>query len=186
MHKNASASVLAVALFLSPAATAAQEQGKLGITMGFPASVGIVWHATENLAVRPEFSFNWSTTETGTLESDGTSFTTGVSVLLYLRKWENLATYISPQYSFNRSSSTSSGDFSGDFERTSRSHLFSGSFGAQYWLGDRFSAFGEVGLGYQRGTSESDFDVDPPFEVDTRSTLNGLATRSAVGIVFYF
>jgi hypothetical protein len=185
MHRSASAPVLAIALFLFPTAAVAQEEGKIGITMGFPASVGLLWHATENLAVRPEFSFAWNSTETGTVETDGTSFTTGASVLFYLRKWENLATYVSPRYSFSRSSSSTAAS-SGDSERTSRSHLFSGSFGAQYWLGDRFSAFGELGLGYQRGRSESDLGVDLPIETGFTSTSHSFATRSAVGIVFYF
>jgi len=177
-----------ILLFLMPSPAVAQEKGKAGVTMGFPGSVGLLWHVTEDIAVRPEFSFAWSSSEAGTGASDGSTVSTGASVLFYLRKWDDLATYVSPRYAFGRTTSTSDSDFAGESERTSRSHLISGSFGAQYWLGQRFSAFGEVGLAYTRGTSETDIDLPPglPPSLLTDVTSSSFATRSAVGVVFYF
>ena len=179
MHRYAAGFVLTFLLVHTPAA--AQERGKVGVTMGFPASVGLLWHATENVAVRPEVSFAWHSSEFGVSETDSQSFTTGVSAIFYMKRWDNLASYLSPRYSFGRSSLEARG-LIGERESSSSTHLFSGSFGAQYWLGERFSAFGELGLGYQRGSSET--DVDLPIDTDNSSTTFG--TRSSVGIVFYF
>ena len=181
--------LLAVLTFcLGPSSVVAQETGKVGLTMGFPGSIGVLWHATDNLAVRPEISFSWSSSEIGSSESDVSTFSTGASVLFYLRKWENLATYASPRYAFARTTSSSDAAFGGESERTSRSHLFSGSFGAQYWLGQRFSAFGELGLAYQRSSSDSNIDVPPGFPIDfsTEFTSTSFGTRSFAGVVFYF
>ena len=187
--------VFSFVLLLVPADTSAQEQGKVGITMGFPQSVGVLWHVSEKVAVRPELSFSWNSSDSGTTESDHDVFATGISALFYLRKWDNLSTYISPRYSFGRASGTSASTddgLSGDSEQTSRNHLFSGSFGAQYWMSPRFSVFGEIGLGYQRTSGESSFSlpagIDPPpfIELERESSARSVATRSAVGVAFYF
>ena len=178
MHRLLFASATAL-LFLVPTPAAAQEAGKVGVTMGFPESVGVVWHVTENLALRPEVSFRWSSAEVLGSEGDTTVLTTGLSALFYIGRWDSLATYVSPRYSFSRTSSTQTGLFGGEQTTTSRTHLFSGSFGAQYWLGDRFSAFGELGFGYTRGLAG-------PSDEDDRSRIDAFGTRSAVGVVFYF
>ena len=175
MHRYVFASVTAFLALVLTTPVAAQEAGKVGVTMGFPESVGIIWHATDRVAVRPEFSFGWSSTDNDLFESDGTSFGAGLSALFYVRKWDSLATYVSPRYTFTRSTRSFEGPFT-DGEADATSHLVSGSFGAQYWLGDRFSAFGEIGLGYSRS---NDGDEDG-------STGSSLSTRSSVGVVFYF
>ena len=54
MQRNVTMMVVAGALWLAAAPAAAQEKGNVGITMGFPASVGLLWHATEKIAVRPD------------------------------------------------------------------------------------------------------------------------------------
>jgi hypothetical protein len=167
------ASVTALVLTLAPAPAAAQEAGKAGLSMGFPGSVGVLWHATPNLALRPELAFSFSSTEDDDSSVDSRSFGTGLSALFYLRRWDNLATYVSPRYAFTRSNQSFDGPFLED-ELTTSTHLLSGSFGAQYWLGDRFSAFGELGLAYSRPTGDGD-----------RSAWS-FGTRSAVGVVFYF
>lgn len=185
MHKFVSSWFLTVAVLLVPAAAAAQEEGKVGITMGFPEHVGLVWHATEKLAVRPEFAFSTSSSDSEFAESSADSFSAGVSALYYFDRRDRLATYVSPRYAFKRSSTTIDGEgpFGGEEqESSSRTHLFSGSFGAQYWLNERFSVFGELGLAYQHGSAGDD-DDDLPGE---ESTANAFGTRSAVGIVFYF
>jgi len=104
------------------------------------------------------------------------SFSTGLSALFYLRRWDNLATYVSPRYSFSRSSQSFDGTFFIVDEATSKTHLVSGSFGAQYWLGDRFSAFGELGLAYSRNRPGG----------DSPRRASSFGSRSSVGIVFYF
>ena len=176
---------VAVALaFANPAA--AQEKGKVGMTFGAPASVGILWHATETLAIRPEFGFAWNSSESGTFESESQTVTTGISALYYIGKWENLSTYLSPRYSYNRLSSESSTTLIviPDSDRVSGNHLFSGSFGAQYWFGSRFSGFGEFGLSY----GWSKVEIDSPFPNATGNELDSksFSTRTAAGFVLYF
>ena len=50
--------VLAAGVLLATVSANAQEQGQTGIAMGYPSSIGVIWHATDNLAIRPEVSFN--------------------------------------------------------------------------------------------------------------------------------
>jgi hypothetical protein len=175
--------VLACVMALMPSQALAQEEGRIGVTMGFPSSVGILWHATENIAIRPEFSFAWSSSESEFGDSDGFGFGTGISAIVYTSRSDNLATYFSPRYSFTRT--TNERRFEGEqfieplIESTTRSHTFSGSFGAQYFLGSRFSVFGELGLAYSRTSSKADVSTDEP-------TASNFGTRSGVGVVFYF
>ena len=179
MPKFVCAFVFVAASLALPPAASAQEPGKLGVTMGFPESVGILWHATEKVALRPEFSFEWSSTGDDTADINGHVFSTGISLLYYVGKHDRLSTYVSPRYSFGRASTSFESDFSGERTTVSHNHLFSGSFGAQYWLSDRFSVFGELGLDYRHTNSENDFS-------DDETNTDGFGTRSAVGIVFYF
>ena len=101
-----------------------QEKGQVGLTVGYPASVGVVWHAVDRVAVRPEFTFTQSTTEvTGILTFSignqtqiaetlstvtGTAVGTGVSALLYLTKRDSLVLYVSPRYAYSHLWTTSS------------------------------------------------------------------------------
>ena len=176
MHRYVAAFAFVSAL-MSAVPAFAQERGKVGMTLGYPASIGILWHAREKVALRPELSVAWSSTDsdTGILESDGNSIATGVSALFYLGRRDDLATYVSPRYTFSRSSSTASGILGAEIERVSTTHFLSGSFGAQYFMSDRFSAFGEFGIGY------STSDSDPP-TVSSKT----VGTRTAVGLVLYF
>src|SRR5687768_2673105 len=178
--------ILVVALF-SESRVNAQEKSKIGMTFGFPASVGIIWHATDKLAIRPEFGFSWNSTEAGTFESDSTVLTMGVSALVYIAKWDDLSAYVSPRYTYNRLSSESSTSapvvFFDESERVQGTHAFSGSFGTQYSFGRRYGAFGEFGLAY--GWSKNEIDsplTGPGNELKSKS----LSTRTVAGLVFYF
>lgn len=179
MHKYGSTLIVILAMCLLPSQVAAQEAGKIGVTMGFPESVGLIWHATEKMAVRPEFSFTTNSTDADFAESSNTTFSTGLSALFYLDRQDRFATYVSPRYAFRRSASEVEGRRGEEQESSSRTHLVSGSFGAQYWLGERFSLFGELGLAYLWGSAGDDDEDDEP-------TARSFDTRSAVGIVFYF
>jgi len=175
MHKYVPALTLVIGLFCAAPALA-QEKGKVGMTFGAPASIGILWHATEKVALRPEFALSWSSSDVGPSESDTTSFNTGISALFYLARRDSLSMYLSPRYTFGRSSSSFSGSIFVDPERVTRTHAFTGSFGAQYALGDRFGAFGEFGLSYAT--------VEPDAPVTT--SQKSVATRTAAGLVLYF
>jgi opacity protein-like surface antigen len=208
--------VLAV-LLAAPAI--AQEHGQVGLSMGYPASVGIVWHVADRFAVRPELSLvqgssltlstttvtisspfgtQIETTETR-LATDNATVGAGVSGLFYLWKRESLGAFVSPRYAYTRGSNTTtatnttirSGAVAQVNDTTSRTHFFSGSFGAQYALGRRFSVFGEIGLGYTHGnvaSPPSSSSQTPIVSVSTgsESKNHNVSTRSGAGVVFYF
>jgi hypothetical protein len=176
---------LAVGLLLAASGTAiAQGAGKTGVTMGYPASIGIVWHATDKVAIRPELSLSGDSAETSgssfETDSDALSLETGASVLFYLHTYEHLKTYFSPRFTYSRTRTTftSSGVTTASSKGTSTSTGVAGSFGAQYALGDKFSVFGEVGFGvsHQNGTSSTS---------SNKATGNSWATRAGVGVIFY-
>src|SRR5215207_9906489 len=87
-------------------AVGAQEPAKLGITMGYPASVGVLWRMNENVAIRPELSLSGGTSDTDSpnfdSETSGWNIGTGASVLIYLNKFDNLRTYFSPRFTYGR------------------------------------------------------------------------------------
>lgn len=175
--------VLAVVLAMVPSSALAQEKGKIGVTMGFPSGIGLLWHVTDDIAIRPELTLSWSSSESDFGDSDGFGIGTGISALFYLKRSDNLATYFTPRYSFVHSSTERRFEpelpvIDPETESSSNSHTFSGSFGAQYFLGSRFSIFGEVGLSYLHSSSDSDFGSDP--------TASAFGTRSQVGVVLYF
>jgi hypothetical protein len=178
--------LFAFAVLLGPAASraAAQDRADVGITMGYPASVGLIWHATDRIAVRPELSFERRDTDDVGAASASTNtwlLGLGVSGLFYLRDWDQLHAYVSPRYSYHRASTSTvlSGISNQEIELRTTTHTFAGYFGAQYELGDHFGVFGEVGFAYSTASgSSSTFSA----AADTSS----YGTTSGVGVIFYF
>ena len=183
----------------------AQEKGQVGLGMGYPGSVLLLWHVTDNIAVRPEIAFSTSGTDTGSVTGSGWSYGVGVSGLLYAGKWESLRTYVSPRFTYNRSSSTTttnllspnviglpppSVSFSSSTKSTATNKRGGGSFGAQYAVHKRFSVFGEVGLDYSRGESSFTSTFSPAVaalpSTTTTGSSSGWSSRSAAGVIFYF
>jgi hypothetical protein len=197
--------MLAVSIVLFVGANAlAQDAGQIGVTLGYPSAVGVIWHVTDNVAVRPEISFSTGSTESPTsslsgLSADlgGTSSTTvtaGVSGLFYFGEWDKLRAYVSPRYTYSRLTSDSGSTFSTDARNSA--YAVTGSFGAHYQPHRRFAVFGETGFGYTRTrttlTSVLLLPVIPvgptvPAPV-TRSEINShsWATRTSAGVIFYF
>jgi hypothetical protein len=186
----------------SPALVCAQDTHTVGVTMGYPASFGVLWHASKKVAIRPEISFAGSSTESTTSlpssqtslpsissEGDGWSIGTGVSALFYLRTYEHLRTYVSPRFTYAYTSVSTSSNvpnatgalISG--KQTGKGASGTGSFGAQYMLGDRFSVFGEVGFGFSHSTSSS--SSSSTTSTATKGSSNAWGTRAGVGVVFY-
>jgi hypothetical protein len=170
---------LLVALLLVPSVTAAQEPGDVGVFMGYP-SLGFVWHVSERVAIRPEISFSSTSTEfdssvggTGTSHNWNVKF--GGSALLYLDDADRLRTYVAPQFTYTRTNGETSSALS---SIVGNSYGFAGLFGAQYSLNDRFSMFGELGLGYTH-VSTSDL-------IGTASKADNWGTRTGVGVILYF
>jgi outer membrane protein with beta-barrel domain len=186
MHMTSTRTALLVAcVVLAGAARAdAQDKGDTGLVIGFPTSIGLIWHASDRLAIRPEVSFGGAHTETTiddalSTEADSTTFSIGGSAIWYVRRWDNLRAYVVPRLVYSRSDGSSESQVSGiELESSSRSFALSGAFGTQYSLHDRFSVFGEIGLAWTDSSSESGFG--------TSGDGTSWGTRSSVGVVFYF
>jgi len=160
----------------------AQEKGQAGITMGYPASIGLLWHLSDRVAIRPEFSFTNSDSSSASIVSADSRFWslgTGVSALFYSAAHDNLRTYVSPRFSYTRTH----GD-SNITTTTATSYSVAGMFGAQYSLGRRFGVFGEIGVGYARQTGSTATELVGLTRVASHS--DSIGTRSGVGVVLYF
>jgi hypothetical protein len=165
----------------------AQDHGHVGAVMGYPTSVGVIWHVSDSFAIRPELSFAFASSEAvpspsglvSTSSNDQTVVSVGVSALFYLKEWDKARTYVSPRYAYSHTSVTS--ESIATSEVTTNSHLVAGSFGAQYSLGTHFAVFGEVGLTYSHSSGSSGSSV---ITVDINT--NSVSTRSGAGVILYF
>jgi opacity protein-like surface antigen len=172
-----------------PAAALAQEPGDIGVTMGYPGGIGIVYHVSDRVAIRPEITFSATSGDSesslSTTESDSTAVGIGGSVLFYLKEWDKLQSYFAPRYTYTHASTSSTSTPQlpaiGAIESTTttNAHAFVGTFGAQYALHERFSVFGEVGAGYTHQRATSDIS-------GIESTTSQFTTRTGVGVIFYF
>jgi hypothetical protein len=165
-------------VLVSAVSAAAQDHGTVGLSMGFPTSVGVIFHATDKVAIRPEVNFRRTSVDVDVFGIESTRSTTqwtfALSGLFYVKNWDRLRTYVSPRYSYDRG--TFSDEASGN-DSSGSVHAFAGSFGAQYSLDRRFNIFGEVGFGY----ASADADLD-----DVDGASRSWNTRSAVGVILYF
>jgi opacity protein-like surface antigen len=173
-----------IVLISGSSRAAAQDKGDSGISMGYPASIGFVFHVADSFALRPEVSFIRATSDQetafGGFSSESTVVNVGISALVYVGRWDNVRAYVSPGYSYSRlDGSINSSILPTTDTSTQTGHTFKASFGAQYSLHERFSVFGEAGL--ESVIRRIDSDRSP---VETESTTFG--SRTAVGVVFYF
>jgi opacity protein-like surface antigen len=186
MPRQLTSIAAALVVLLGSGHAFAQERGKAGLSMGYPAAVGLVWQLSDRVAIRPEFQVARTTSELSApgidlLSSSASSWSigAGVSGLFYLQRWDELSTYLSPRFAYSRSTATSKTSVS-TTRSTSESNVYNGSlsFGAQYALGRRFSAFGEVGFGL----------TDTRASSATGSSSDGRiwSTRTGAGVIFYF
>lgn len=174
---------------LGATSASAQDKGRFGMAMGVPGSIAAIWHLSEVIAIRPEVNLARSSEEYASHVTTGstttpttnrsTSFTTsvGVSGIFFVATKDNLRTYVSPQIGYTRVSITQNvgGPSSADVKTTGTGYSAGGSVGAQYAIGSRFGAYGELGAVYRHaegGVSNSDTD--------------SVSTRSAVGVIVYF
>jgi hypothetical protein len=167
--------VLTIICALAATPAFAQAPSKVGLTLGYPASVGLLIPVGGNVTLRPELAFSRTTAEfDGQFviddERTSTTFGTGLSALFYVKSWNDLRAYVSPRVNYVRSSA--------DDDAVGTSWAASGSFGAHYALSDRFSVFGEVGLGWSRSKSDGS-------SLSTSRTTTW-STRSALGAAIFF
>jgi hypothetical protein len=172
-----------LALGATPAA--AQDRGKVGITIGFPAAIGVLWRVNDKVAVRPELALSGNSSESTSSsfesEAEGWTIATGASVLLYLNTYDNLRTYFTPRFTYSRLSTTSEseGPFTNPTTKTTGNSVgATGSFGAEYSLGNKFAVFGEAGFGFSHSTTTSS-------TAGVKVTGNTWGTRAGVGVIFF-
>ena len=183
--------VTTLAILLVPVGAAAQESGDIGVAMGYPANIGVIYHASDRIAIRPEMNFSWQSTEDlddrSNREDTRTSFGFGLSGLFYTSKNDNLRTYLSPRFTYTRSRADIAFSDTQTAETDADSYQLSASFGAQYSLGTKFAVFGEAGVAYSWLEATSFSGLSLP-NVGNRDNDEGRAfgTRTAVGVVFYF
>jgi opacity protein-like surface antigen len=181
ISSRALAMLAAVAMIGSGAAQA--QERNVGVTIAHPTAIGMIWHVSEGVALRPEFSFSVidgeSTSALGSAsQTDGSGVGIGISVLFYTNRWDDVRGFISPRFSYaHATASASSGGF--ESKMTTKAYDWSASYGAEYRPVDRFSVFGEVGLGGTTSTARSDVSSG-------KSTSTRWGTRAGVGIAVYF
>jgi hypothetical protein len=110
--------IAVVLLALGCATARAQEAGRVGVTMESPVAIGLIWHISDRVAVRPDVALSHSsgtaspqtTTSISSTSSnnDATTVTVGVSGRLRLAKWDALSAYVSPRFAYARQSATTS------------------------------------------------------------------------------
>jgi len=197
---------LSIAIAATVASTvSAQESGQVGISMGYPGSIGLVWHVTDRLAVRPDFIFRGTSIDSNSADQSSTNVGFGISGLFYLSRNDHLGIYVSPRYAYTHTSSDTEQDLFANLspaERlllgplpttftshtTTTTHSFSGSVGAQYALHRRFSVFGEAGFGYSTSDLSTQLNASLPIVFQPPST-DGPTTwgsQTAVGVILYF
>lgn len=191
--------MITILILCATSAAFAQEPRRFALVIGFPTTVGVVWHVADGIALRPDFAVSRQSIETNsTLEgvigqpqtitttTTGWSSSVGLSALFYLGSPANLRFYLSPRvaYGWSRTETENSPPISqqlASYRSESDGLLAAGSFGAQYRPHDRFGLFGEIGLTYSNQDGETSFIV-------TRQTLTttNLGLRSGVGVTIYF
>jgi hypothetical protein len=174
----------AVCLVLGSVAAGAQDAGKTGLAIGYPGGIGVLWHASDKVAVRPDITVSRSTSE-GTTSDDSWGVGTDLTVLFYLKKSGNLRTYVAPRFSYTRTSSTlqitiasAQSTTTTSNKSTTNSSGGAGLFGVQYSASPRFSVFGEAGIAFSHRSNEAGL-------TGTTSTGNSWGTTAGVGVIFY-
>lgn len=172
-------------LLLLPGLAGAQDQGDAGITLGHPGTIGVLWHVSDRVAVRPEFGFSYTSSESTigdeiAATSTGWTLVPGISAVVYLQRYERLRTYFSPRFTFARSTNSFEADPSAPTAKsTNKSYSGVASFGTHYSFTEKLSLFAELGLGVTRTTGSS--ALSP-----AKTGAYQWATRTGVGVVFYF
>jgi hypothetical protein len=209
---------IALLALLVPAVAYSQDDPRVGVTMSSPGAFGVIWSVNDAVAIRPEITLSRTSGDsiggdvTGApspvTTQDSTSVGVAVSGLFYLARKDALRPYVSPRFTYSRASASSTTDNgissivgSSVSESIVSQYAGSGSLGAQYSLGRRFSVFGELGASYARTTttSTSTFTTTvttirngvltqtaTPQTVVGSAHVNGVSTRAAVGVIVYF
>jgi hypothetical protein len=156
---------LPIALVVTGASAAAQNAGEVGVVFQVPVALGVIWHASEGFALRPEVSYS---TATGTGLTQKT-WSLAVNTPYYLSSRNHVQTYLSPRVGYSRTTNSTPG--SPGVLPTSTNWSGAGSFGVQYSPTPALSIYGENGISYSSITSSSNSHFWGP--------------RSALGLILY-
>jgi hypothetical protein len=195
-------------MFGGASAASGQTDNKWGLVMAFPTSAGLQWDAGARLTLRGDAAFDWGVVEqissstaifsngvpvsasTQTSDFRHSTLSVGVSGLVTVARYEQLRLYVTPRVAWRRvhSSFTLQDDTPGSISipginlsdsTTTNGLEVEGSFGANYRLGDRFSIFGETGIGLTSPTSSSSSSSDT-------MTSYIIGSRANLGVVVHF
>lgn len=205
---------IAAAWMLTPLSAHAQDAPRVGVTMGYPSAVGVLWHVWDRVALRPEATAAKGSSESSSSDSivgtpgnstpaDNWQVGVGISALFYLTRADSFRTYVTPRFAYSTtSSSTNVGGSPVASTSDGWTYTTSGSFGAQYSVGRHFGIFGEIGGSYGSSTVRTSTvetittgigvgvggivtrTTGITLRSDTHS--HSLSTRSGVGVIVYF
>jgi len=191
--------VLAVAMACSRPALAQDE--KVGVTMGYPTAVGVLWQVSDAVAIRPEFSWlqqsSDSDRDTFTASStDSSGVSVAISALVRLRQWGSVRAYVAPRFEASRTRIESTYVLDSIFgpgfppivtsettELTATSYEGGASIGVQASPAPHFGVFGEVGMMYARSRTTQDSLLQP---LSSTNRARSVGIRSAVGVILFF
>ena len=151
--------------------TSAQTAGSVGLSFQTPAAIGVLWHASDKMALHPELAISRSTTDNGTTDVTTNGWGVALGVPFYMSNADDLRTYVSPRIGYS-SSDTDAGTSTSTITQLNLSL----SYGAHYSLGKRLAAFAETGVAYNAAKSE--FGT-------TSTDINTFGLRSSIGLVLY-
>ena len=190
-------------IFAGASSVSAQTDNRWGVVMAFPTAAGLQWQANDRLTFRGDVAFDHgvveqvvtsgglfingvqvSSSSSRTTEFRHSTFSLGMAGLFTVARREQLRLYVSPRVAWRRlDSSFETRDDDGpqtafDSATTTNGLEVEGTFGANYRLGDRFSVFGETGIGFTSPTASS------ASASETRSYVVG--SRGTFGVVVHF
>src|SRR5215471_8508342 len=149
--------------------------------MAYPPAFGVVWHATDKIAIRPSVTFGGASTDGTTTSSGSSAWNVGTTIaaLFYVKKYDNVRPYISPSYRYSHTSTTirppsGSASVVGDVHSTANTNGGAGTFGAEFAATTHFSIIGEVGFAFSRVTQKS--------VVVQNLTVNGKSWGTTAGV----
>ncbi|HZT76028.1 MAG TPA: hypothetical protein VFA27_05185 [Vicinamibacterales bacterium] len=203
-------------LFVWTAAAAAQDAGQVGLTMGYPASIGVIWHVSDRVAVRPEISLQQIasmstsvitssigfgsdvTTVTNTTQTTTDQWAVGVgaSALFYVHRWDALRTYVSPRFVYTRNASTNVGSLTAAatssaiivFPNTSpqTTEFTQQSYFVSGSFGAQYAVGAHFGVFGEVGFGYSHNTTASDEPGAGNSSGHTMSTRSGVGVILYF
>ena len=160
-----------------PPVASAQDAPTAGLAVTSSSSVGLIWHLSDRVALRPELGFSSMklTLDAVAARQTQQNLSPGISLLFYTRpRGDDFRPYFTPRYVYGRNHGKSTSTAGpGEVESTLVTHTASFSGGAEYVPHEHFGVFGEVGMSYSR--SEPNNTVSQSW-----------AVRSVVGAILYF